>query len=756
MSNLLFIAEEHDADIRDGLGHALNTIKPFLGDKHTRLMVKSPEYMVQLEQYCDTKDISGIISSNQKFLRTFLPKTVEDKVCKLSNFAGSHFYHKFKSGREIEIVFSNPLEQLWTVSYGKYMIQKWISKLVTPKDWFPTPAFSWEVLTPGNLREVIRLMDRAFLVALDTETKKDPIRLDMFSVSIVLDEPDGRYSIRSFAAQIRTLEDVYMLRQIFGHPVRKVLQNGKYDAAYSSRYGAPLVNWLYDTKLLQYCWLAELPKDLAFLQALYVRTASYWKHLSESGDISVRMEYAARDTWATACACLSMIWQMPDFVYTNYEKKMPAMPPSHFCEMLGVRRDMDILQQEHDGEEKKIKEMTAHLEKCLGKPGFNTNSPVQVKQLMHVLGNVDLQSSNEKDMQKAMFRHPYNKYLLQQIIDIRGARKLHSTYFVPEKCFEGRVLYSLNPDGTDTGRNASSEHMFWCGLQIQNVPGSAKGSFIADDDFYIAECDLEQAESRGTGYFVGDENLIAAVESGKDFHSLNASAFFGYPYEEIFDIVKGKPRMKELRTLSKRVNHGANYYMMENTLIDTMGLEAIWEAKRLMNLPFSTPREIAHYLLEDCFGKTYPTVRYDYPKWVKEFVPQNGMLVGPQGWTRICFGDPRKNKLVLNALIAHNPQSLNAMSVDESFIEVFQTIQLHPDHRHNFRLLAQIHDSILFQYRKGHEYLCEMVRKIMEREITCTDISGKTRTFLVPAALKMGKLDSEGKLIRATSWSTTE
>jgi len=43
-----------------------------------------------------------------------------------------------------------------------------------------------------------------------------------------------------------------------------------------------------------------------------------------------------------------------------------------------------------------------------------------------------------------------------------------------------------------------------------------------------------QAEARYTAYLSGDEALIHAVDCGKDFHSLNASAFFGVPYEEIY------------------------------------------------------------------------------------------------------------------------------------------------------------------------------------------------------------------------------
>jgi hypothetical protein len=104
-----------------------------------------------------------------------------------------------------------------------------------------------------------------------------------------------------------------------------------------------------------------------------------------------------------------------------------------------------------------------------------------------------------------------------------------------------------------------------------------------------------------------------------------------------------------------------------------------------------------------------------------------------------------------NAYAAHCPQSANAIRLDEAFLRVFIDLAIHPIHRNNFRLLAQIHDSIFFEFRKGHEYLVEEVRKRMEIPVTVTGCDGKTRTYTVPAAAKAGK-DGKGAL----RWSETE
>jgi hypothetical protein len=48
---------------------------------------------------------------------------------------------------------------------------------------------------------------------------------------------------------------------------------------------------------------------------------------------------------------------------------------------------------------------------------------------------------------------------------------------------------------------------------VQNVPVGkiVKQTVVADEGFYLAECDLEQAETRDTAYITGDTNLLRAL-----------------------------------------------------------------------------------------------------------------------------------------------------------------------------------------------------------------------------------------------------
>ncbi len=191
---------------------------------------------------------------------------------------------------------------------------------------------------------------------------------------------------------------------------------------------------------------------------------------------------------------------------------------------------------------------------------------------------------------------------------------------------------------------------------------------------------------------------------------------------------------------------------------------------------------MAEYLLEQ-FHRTYPQIKQVFYKGVVAEILTTGMLqsqamhhswkhtakldslkdtaakmyksYNPElgAWTRRCFGDPSKSKPQLNSYIAHPPQSLNAQTLNKAFLSVFNDIAINPQHRDNFKLNAQIHDSILFQYRKGHEHLIEAVKERMEVPVTIRAYDDKVRTFVVPAGAKHGQHLEKGY---ATYWSENE
>jgi len=169
-----------------------------------------------------------------------------------------------------------------------------------------------------------------------------------------------------------------------------------------------------------------------------------------------------------------------------------------------------------------------------------------------------------------------------------------------------------------------------------------------------------------------------------------------------------------------------------------MGIENVLRARSMLRLPKNwTLLEVCRYLLA-VFDKTYPIVRGPWYDKIKVDVITTHMLVGPTGWTRYCFGNPVRNKRDMNRYAAHPPQSLNAMTLNQAWLKVFYEVAL-PNPK-DFKLCAQIHDSILFQYRVGRDDLIRSVHQCMLFDTAVVDTFGTSRILRVPVSMK-----AEGK-----------
>lgn len=778
--------------------HYLRALKGCVGGVTCIPTLETVTTLMQVAVFCESKHVTRVISSSPSLLAKVLAWDKRAAPA-LSSYAGSYFTIPGFKGPEIEIVFIPPLKQLVTVPYGKFMVTRLVTKLTKPEKWYKATEFSWELLEAANEEEAFWDFEHAFLICIDIETFKEnaTIRCLSYTAFIYSDStgtPDHIQS-RSVVLPLDSEYNLAIMRKWnWQLKAPKVLQNGKYDIAYLSRYSAPVYNYLYDTANLFHSWYSELPKDLGFLNAFFIRESMYWKDLAATNDLHEYYRYNALDTWGTGNAFLAMILEAPAWAIQNYLLEFPLTFPCHMCEMTGIARDTSRFDTAAAEQQAIVDTQSARLNKILDIPAgqtFNVKSPPQMKALFKILGCGDLKSTDAKNLKKVRFRHPFNAKIMNIVQDIRTARDLVSKYLTPGKDFTrldgtgDRVIYALNPHGTDSSRLASREHHFWAGCNIQQIPRGkeVKQTLMADPGFFLAEVDLEQAESRDTAYIAGEEKMIDAVENSPDFHCANASAFFGIPFEELFDVETGAKLNKAIRDLAKNVNHGANYNMGAYVLIETMGEENIAKAKKLLGLPrYWGYTKVAEYLLEDCFHGTYKKMKSVYYPGIVTEVMETSMLRSTAwhwawhsdcmkhrvehikgyydynldhngSWTRYCFGDPTKSKPQLNSYISHPPQSLNAQSLNKAFLSVFHDIAMHPDHRDNFKLCAQIHDSILFQYREGHSYLCEMVKERMEIPVTVRGYDKKIRTFVVPAGIKSG---IPGKENAAKYWSETE
>lgn len=773
--------------------------KNILGNVHfCAPILVCPETLSALALAVSKHKFDGIFCANQRLLKMLLDATPDyrapatRKEITLDDYAGSLLYltnSKFLPEQRIPVVILNPLSHLVETSSGAFLFKRYANKLTQPDQFFTQSRFAWEVASPGTIDSFYDRFRNAIAIAVDIETEAKyhtiecvtycAIFPDFSTSSVVLpirEQPKDAENILywlTWAARFNTL------------PAPKIFQNGQYDNAYFFRWGIPVFNYLWDTQHLFHSWYSELPKRLDFITSFTLREIRYWKDDGKGGNLFDYYRYNAMDGWATANTFLALMQEMPDWAIQNYLIEFPLVFPCLRAGMEGLRVDKEKWDEIVPEKQQDLERLLTELRKLVGLSNFNPSSSQQVVRLLKGLGSGDLNSSDKRHLSLAIKRSPVNSRIFSAILRYKETRKLYSSYLQESKLAQGRdgalrLLYALNPAGTDTARLASKESFFWCGYQIQNVPrgDSVKAAYTSDPEYLFGSVDYSQSESRCTGYISGDTNLIATVESPRDFHAINIELFFGIAYDNVmvWDPEKEDWKCidKPIRDLSKRVNHGANYNMGAGVLEQTMGPDNVEKARQLLRLPSSwTHKQICVYLL-NCFEKAYPIVKGDWYDWIKATVERTHMLVSALGWTRWFFGRPALNKQDLNAAIAHGPQNLSVGIINRCFHGIWRDIQnTEPEQWHSgkwvrerwdtakdksrfqeilytakkealacsrspLRIKAQIHDELFFQYHQSCPTMPHLIQNLMDCPIEVTDIKGVTRVMRIPPALSYG------------------
>lgn len=757
-----FGIENFDPEGQKDRAH-LPKIQEFLGPGHqlkVALSAEGLEYFSTFAAKAKAADLDAAIVTDQLLLTQILKalpdfkqsynKNGSEKKLSLNDYHGSFFsLPGFRLGREkdLDVLILNPLQHLRTVPEAPFIFKRFVSKISKPESWFPQTDFTWELATEQTVEDLYELFKTALLIACDIETDEGSSLRTINCSGYCALLPDG-----TTHAVVLPLTSPFWhqwMKQFNSLPAPKVYQNGLYDNLYKLRYNAPTFNWMYDTQHLFHSWYSELPKRLDYITAFSLRKVRFWKDDGKTGGLMGHYEYNARDCWATLNSCMSLLLEMPAWAKENYLQEFPVVFPCLHCEADGMATDEEEFEKSRAEVLARLEPSEERLKKWIA-PNFNPASPVQVKNLLKVLGCADkfgnVKSSDEKALTAAAAAHPLNELILSEILDVRGLRKLRDTYLVKEKLWNGRLFCKFNPAGTDTGRLACTESSFWCGLSLQTIPardGPAVRRWIkADAGWLLGENDQPQSEARCVGYLSGCQNLIDLVEGPHDYHSWNAQSFFGVPYEEIYDEALKKTLNKALRDLSKRTNHGANYNMGAAVMLDTMGPKKVAEAKRVLKLPAKmTLLEVCAYLLA-AYEKTYPEVKKDWYDDIKRTIGITKKLVSPLGWTRHFFSDPKSSKPALNAAVAHGPQNLSVGIINKVFYRVWRE-SVYGSLRGQLRVKAQIHDSILYCYKDAA--VPDTVKSLMVLPVQVRDIKGKTREMIIRPDVSAG----EGK----THWA---
>lgn len=740
----------------------LPRLKPLLKGRRAFHIPANPDSAGEIELYCKSQGMKYVITSNPTVLRQVVSDQTQSHES-LDNWQGSLWE---RNG--ITFLFINPLKQLYSVPYGNFIAERFISKIVEPQAWKKTPPFTWDYARPDTVEKWYNLFSQTILISSDIETvsweddPENPLKGEKHTLirSVAYSGlwPDGNIHTIVLPigdAPIEELEFwIAWIRRFNLLPQSKVFQNGLYDTWHKVQYHAPVRRYLWDTQSLFHSWYSELPKDLAFITAFLIHNVFYWKDMAKASNRLKQWEYNARDGWATLVSLLALLEEIPDWTIKNHLLKFPLWVPCLDCNLEGFKCDNEQRAILTNQDIQVLSNTERRLQTWFG-ANFNPRSSDQVKALIQFYGSPDITSSGEVELLKFGTRHPLNRLFANTILESRAVAKRISTYYKPPDFSvskskakrkqspllkNGRIYYGLNPDGTDTSRMSCKEGASWTGMQIQNQPREAEGPKkmeVADPGWRIWECDNEKSETYTTAFKSGSPGLLETLrkdrEEGLDFHRLNGTKFFGLKYEEVPQGLRDDA--------CKRIIYGAQNNMGPGQLRRLMGDGPLAKAKVLLELPAYYSLDQVAEVLMNSYDVGYPEVRKNPDSlyvWIKNNVKSTKMLVSDMGWTRYCFGDPTRSKADLNAYSAHVPQVLSVGVLNIGFMEAYWKVVM--KNPLNIRLKAQIHDSILGRVRAGHEHLVMDFRKILQRQVQVKDKDGKVRIMEIPVAAKISPI----------------
>ncbi len=693
----------------------------------------------------------AILLCNPETLKNLVP---DSSKTSLDLYRGSRFNYS------VPVVVCNSLTHIHSVPYGSFLLETDLKKLFSLEE---KTDFSFTVLENiFDFAEAEAILKSATLIAYDIETKttkENETLITCCSWTAVLPSlklhtyvlPLIDFNENHFTSLSDYAEAISFLRRINALPIPKVMHNGMYDALHSLTYHAPPYNFILDTMALAWSQYSSLPKSLDFVASITLPDYIQWKtqaaEASAKKDIQSYWAYNAKDTFYTARIALHYLYNLPAYARKNYQIQFPLVYPFLYTAFEGILVDNEKREKLKEKAQNILEENLRRLQTCLANKDFNPSSPKQVSTYIYdILGGADphigkqvrqgkkvtsSKGTDTKNLTAIGQQHPILLRVTSAIISYREERKAIGTYF-EFQLKNNRLLYNINPFGTETGRASASSSSFWCGTQVQNIPPYAKKMLVADEGFTMFEVDNSQSEARCVAYLSGDTALIAALEDKeRDFYTTLGTLFFGIPYENV---------TKEFRNkVLKKIVHGTNYMMGEATFVENATPENIIFAAQTLGVKITLspkPKEgevplkkFAGSLLES-YHKPFNKVR-EWHNQVKLDIATTHMLVSPLKFTRYFFGDITKDHAMMRGAVAHGPQNLSVSILNIGLWEVWKLVK---KEKGALRLKAQIHDSILAQYKDGREDLKHKVISLLERDVL---VNG--RTLRIPVDSKEGK-----------------
>lgn len=689
----------------------------------------------------DVVNAQAILCSNEVTLSN-LVKMPGKKQATLASFRGSRLNFS------VPVIVTNKFSHIRTVKYGKWLLERDIGKI---KHWNKTPAqLPFTLLEKDyDFLHAAHILNKCLIVSIDIETTTEG-RITCISFTGLIDAaktvtyviPFIDFGQEHWDKDRDYIGAIHWMRVICASDVPKMMFNATYDAQYLIRYGAWPNNLVLDVMGMAHSMYSELPKTLDFTTSLWCWDYYQWKHEAEiaknDNDIRKYWHYCARDSWNTLRCFLYMSSEYPEYAIKNYQMVFKNTYPCLYCSFEGELIDNEERLRKRVDAEQELEKRRTDLRTMAADPNFNPGSPKQVAEFVYdIIGAKPIKGgrgTDAKTFQAISEQHPLLARICDDISIYREKQKEISTYYDFHQ-WNRRLIYSLGPFATETARFSSRQGNYFTfpldakepeqyGAQIQNIPPYAKSMIIADPGFTGFEADNNKSEARCVAELANSPGLQTVLaNTEKDFYKLLAGIFFGIKYEDVTPELRNK--------VIKRIIHGTNYMMQEDTFIETAGPKQVYEGAALLGIVVTDLKAFARFLL-GIYHKRFPEIQEDY-KATRNEVLRTGKLVSPMGYTRVFFGNILEDHKIFRSAVAHKPQNLSVTILNKGFWKVYK---LCVASNGDLRLKAQIHDSIKGQIRDDKvEYYKPLILEAMNNPVQMPT----GRILRIPVDFAVGK-----------------
>jgi DNA polymerase-1 len=364
-------------------------------------------------------------------------------------------------------------------------------------------------------------------------------------------------------------------------------------------------------------------------------------------------------------------------------------------EHVGIAADTEYLSEleAHFAAEVKSAQQAAH--EVVGRE-FNLGSPKQLQEILFTerglpkTKRIKSGYTTDADALQHLFLQTADP-VLEHLLRHRDVAKLKSTVdgLLKSVSDDGRIHTTFNQTVAATGRLSSTDP------NLQNIPirteegRRIRRAFVVGPGYErLMTADYSQIEMRIMAHLSGDDALIAAFNSGYDFHAATASSVFHVPVTEV---------VADQRRKIKAMNYGLAY-----------GLSAFGLSNQL-----SISTEEARALMEEYFER-FGGVR-DYLQAVVRRAVQDGYtatILGRRRYLPDLTSDNRQRREMAERMALNAPiQGSAADIIKVAMLRVDQALR---ESGLKSRMLLQVHDELVFDVAPGErEALAELVRREM-------------------------------------------